>query len=62
MTMLQKYWFMNICKMNLFHLIVILVTQKVTVMMKLTSLLLLFHLILPHFTTPSHHLSQKRYA
>ena len=53
---------MNICKMNIFQLIVILVTQKVTVMMKLMSLLLLFHLILPHSTTLSHHLSQKRYV
>jgi hypothetical protein len=30
--------------MNLFHLIVILATQLVTVMMKLMSILLLFHL------------------
>jgi hypothetical protein len=62
MTMLQKYCFMNICKTNIFHPILILVTQKVTVMMKLMSLLLLFHLILSHSTTLSHHLSQKRYA
>jgi len=36
---------MMIQKMNLFHQRVILVTQKVTVMMKLLSILL-FHLIL----------------
>jgi hypothetical protein len=52
---IAEYCFMNTWKMNLFHPTVILAAMKVTVIMKLMSVL--YHMVLPHSTALSLYLS-----